>query len=449
MPELILENCTEETTELCAKSQARKVHNMSIPTNIKDKIFTLKKIDTRDLAIGMYVQELDRPWIETPFMFQGFKIQNQDEIDGLHTLCEFVYIDIERSINVPVTSRTPLPRREPRTEQLKRISCIPARKNPYADKTTVENELQTAKTIYAESRQAIKSMFNSLQQGEQISIQAIHKAADGVVESVLRNPDAFMLMRKLKEKETYSYAHAIDSCALAATFCRHLGIPETELRDIATGALMLDIGTIKLPSKLLEQKDPLTPSSIKLIQHHVKFGYNILRKTQGISRVAVEMVATHHERYSGKGYPQGMKGNEIPVSGRIAAIVDCFDAMTSERPYKHAISPHEALRELYKWRDIDFHAELVEQFIQCLGLFPTGTLVELNSGQVGIVLSQNRRRRLYPKLLLILNADKEHYEKPHTLDLWDHARKYKGKVLEIKRSVSAEDYNIDPGDFYL
>ena len=422
---------------------------MSISACNSDLSLMRKKIDTKHLAIGMYVQELDRPWVETPYLFQGFKIKDQDEIDGLQELCDFVYIDLELGIDTPIEFSHAIPCNKPTTEQLLRISRSSSGNNVYPDTTTVEKELDTAKRVYHESHQAIGNLFSKIQAGDRISAPEIEAATNNVVDSVLRNPDAFMLLRKLKAKDEHRFSRAIDTCALAASFCRHLGFPEHELRAMAMGALMLDIGTIRLPSTLLDKPGPLTPASFKLVRHHVEFGLDILNNSEGLPKVCTEMLATHHERFNGRGYPKGLKETQIPVSGRLAAIIDCYDAMTSDRPYKKSLSPHEAVCELYKWRDIDFPGELIEQFIQCLGIYPTGTLVELSSGQVGIILSQNRVRRLYPKLLVILNADKEHYEKPHILDLWEHAQKYKGKVLEIRKALDPKEVGIDPSDYYL
>ena len=418
-----------------------------------------KKVDTRDLLVGMYIQELDRPWVETPFLFQGFKIKDQTEIRGLQELCDYVYIDLELGIDTPIEFNHAIPCRKPTTEQLiqisssstrlTRISSSSAGIKAYSDTTSVEKELETAKSIYHDTHQTIGNLFSRIQSGDSISTPEIQVVTNNVVDSVLRNPDAFMLLRKLKQKDARRFSRAVDTCALAASFCRHLGFPEDELRIMAMGALVLDIGTIRLPTTLLNKPGPLTPASFKLVRHHIEFGLEILKRSEDLPRVCTEMLATHHERFNGKGYPNGLKENQIPVSGRIAAIIDCYDAMTSRRSYRKTLSPHEAICELYKWRDIDFPAELIEQFIQCLGIYPTGTLVELNSGQVGIILSQNRVRRLYPKLLLILNAGKEHYEKPHTLDLWEHAQKYKGKALDIKKALDPTEVDIDPGDYYL
>lgn len=408
-----------------------------------------KKLTIQELEVGMYVQELDRPWAETPFMFQGFPIKNNNEIGMLMELCEYVYIDVERGMDAPRDYRKPVSSDKSVSQELLDIATNKQTESCYPDTTDVEHELDAARKIYEDAHNSVRDMFDTLGSGGKVNILEIRDTTNRIVDSVLRNPDAFTLLQKLKYKDRYHYSHAINSCALAASFSRHLGLPREELKEIALGGLMLDIGILKMPNALLKKQGRLTPAMFKLVRHHVDFGIRFLKNIPEFPGTALEMVATHHERVNGKGYPRGLGGEHIPVCGRIAAIVDCYLAMISERPYKKSISEHEAICEIYKWRNIDFNEELVEQFIQCVGAYPTGTLVELSSGQVGIILSQNRLRRLYPKVLLILNADKTHYQEHHTLDLWEYARKSKGKALDIKRALESDAFGIDPADYYL
>ncbi len=408
-----------------------------------------KRISTVNLMEGMYVQELDRPWVETPFMFQGFTVERQREIDILQELCEFVYINVDLGVDAPDVYHQHDPSRKVTMQQLVQVSKLPRPQAKYDDITDVEHELEPAKETYKKSQRLVDDLFNDIRNKGKLNVPAINEAVDEITDSVLRNPDAFMLLRQLKTKDAYSYSHAIDSCALAASFCRHLGFPKNELKDVAMGTLLLDVGKLKVPAEILEKQGRLTEEEFSMMQRHVTFGVEMLVGAGNIPKTTIEMVATHHERLNGKGYPQKLKGETIPVSGRIAAIVDCYDAMTSERPYKKSASAHDAIRELYKWRGTDFQEELVEQFIQCLGIYPTGTLVELNSGQVAIVLSQNRVRRLSPKLLLILNADKVPYEKPHVLDLMKYEEETLSERLTISQALDPEDFDIDPSDYYI
>jgi HD-GYP domain-containing protein (c-di-GMP phosphodiesterase class II) len=407
------------------------------------------KVDTCDLALGMYVQELDRPWTKTPFLFQGFCIKSTEEIDTLREHCEYVYVDREQSIDLPDARRFSIENSASLANQVRGIAQVSCKTGIYADSVPVEQELETAKNIYSTSCSLVQDMFTTLRADGIVSVQEIRETANSIIASVLRNPDAFMLLQIVRNKDSYSYTHAVNCCALAASFCRHLGFTEEEIGDIALGALLLDVGIVKLPKSILEKQGPLNPVSLKLVHHHVEFSMAMVRRIPQVPRIVHDMIMTHHERMNGRGYPHGIKGDQIPVCGRIAAIVDCYDAMISKRPYKKSLSPSEAVCEIYKWRNIDFHEELVEQFIQCLGAYPTGTLVELNSGQVGIVMSQNRLRRLYPKILLVLDCEKTHYERPKMIDLWEYAQNSRDMVLDITHTVDPDKIGIDPTCYYL
>jgi HD-GYP domain-containing protein (c-di-GMP phosphodiesterase class II) len=409
----------------------------------------LEKVDCNDLRAGMYVQELDRPWLETPFMFQGFYIKSSDEIALLKKYCSYVYINTDKLDFDPEGSGHQLQSEQSTETRVRDIASQSSGVARYPDTVEVVQELETARRVYEESSSAIQRIFDSVQGDAGINLPEVITLTTDIVGSVLRNPDAFMLLQRMKTTGRYRYIHAINCCALAATFCRHLGFTRAEIQDISMGALLLDIGMSRLPDSMVDLPGPFNPLVMKLMRHHVQLGLEILEKTPNLPVVVRDMLCTHHERINGRGYPSALQGEQIPVCGRIAAIVDCYDAMISNRPYKHRITPTVAVCSMYNWRNIDFHEDLIEQFIQCIGAYPTGTLVQLSSGQIGIVMSQNRVRRLYPKILLILSADGEEYQPPVMLDLWDYATKTKGAKLEICRVVDAEEMGVDPASYYL
>lgn len=408
-----------------------------------------KQVATLDLQLGMYVTRLDRPWLETPFLFQGFTIQNAQDIAELQRHCRHVYIDIERG--APAKRYLDTPHTTPsRTDADIRRICRSAPGMPvYPDTVSVEEELAPARDSHQEACDRIGNILDDVRSGRKLNVTAAEQAVSSMIESILRNPDAFMWLSKLKNKDSYTYAHSIDACALAITFGRHLGLPRPELEQVAVGTLLFDIGKMKLPEELLEKPGRLTEEEFTLMQAHVAHSVELMADTKGISRASIEVAYSHHERHNGSGYPRGLTSDQTSVYGKIAAIVDCYDAITSDRPYSVAVSPHEAIRSLYEWRNVDFQEEVVEQFIQCLGVYPTGTLVELNTGQVGIVLSQNRVRRLRPKVMLVLNADKHAYDIAPTLDLMVESVDRQGQMLEIARSLDPGSYGIDPTAYFL
>lgn len=409
-----------------------------------------KKVDTQDLAPGMYISRLDRPWVETPFPFQGFRIKDQNDVANLQRDCQFVYIDIERGEPakryLETTTRSATRRID---TGLQRILRSKPGRPVYTDRVSVEEELTPARASHHSACERVSNILDDVRSGRKLNVGAAQQAVNSMIESILRNPDAFMWLSKLKNKDSYTYTHSIDTCALAITFGRHLGLPRKDLEQVAIGTLLFDIGKMKLPEEFLDKPGRLTEAEFALMQEHVAHSVHLMTNSKGISATSIEVAFSHHERHNGSGYPRGLTSDQTSVYGKIAAIVDCYDAITSERPYSVAMSPHDAIRSLYEWRNVDFQEELVEQFIQCLGVYPTGTLVELNTGQIGIVLSQNRVRRLRPKVMLVLNADKHAYDIAPTIDLMIEAADRQGQMLEISRSLDPGSYGIDPTAYFL
>ncbi len=270
-----------------------------------------------------------------------------------------------------------------------------------------------------------------------------------MVESVARNPDAFIWLTQLKDTDIYTYHHSMDVSILAVVMGRHLGLSRLELQDLAIGTLLFDIGKLKLPPKLLNKPGRLTDEEFELIKKHVDYSVEIIERISGITPRALEIARYHHERHNGSGYPEGLQGTQIPVFARIASIVDCYSAITRNRSYSQAISSHEAIKQMYEWGDIDFQMELIEQFIQCLGIYPTGSLVELSTGEIGVILSQNRVRRLRPKVMLILDCNKIAYEHFPIIDLIKDTEDEDGNELDIVAAHEPGSFGIDPKTFYL
>ncbi len=427
-----------------------------------------QKLATEKLTEGMYVAELDRPWTETPFLFQGFLIKSAEEVSTLQEYCEHVFIDVERGdapsdqdigAHSPSGSGAVTGARQAGNGTNKQSPSggekkippapIPPPKVHYKVEVDVEEEIAVAKEAHKIITDQVSSVLDDVRVGKKAQISELKRAVVQMEESILRNPDAFMWLRRLKSKDSYTYAHCIDASVLAIAFGRQLGMPRGQIQTLALGALMFDMGKMKLPEELLSKPAALSEDEFKLIQKHVEFSVEIMRETKGMSEHAIEMAATHHERFDGSGYPNGSSGGEIPLMGRVAGIVDFFDAVTSDRPYAAAKSPHEAIRDLYALRNTAFQDELIEQFIQTLGAYPVGTLVELSNGEAGIVIGQNQVRRLRPKVMVVLDSNKTPLQMAPTRDLMVETTADDGSSLDIVRALEPGAYGIDPDEFYL
>ena len=404
-----------------------------------------KKIVVDEVTRGMFVCRLDRPWLETPFLLQGFYVMNGEDISALKEYCKYVYIETDAPA-LKLDSNESL---NGKGSWRQTASDLPRPTTEYLDKHPVEKEITIVKELRKEVCQAIDEIMINVKDDKKLDIHRTKGVVSSMTESILRNPNAFLWMRILKDKDSYTYSHCMDSSALAIAFGRYMGLSRTELEDLGIGALLSDVGKMQVPPELLNKPGKLTEKEFEIVKKHVEYSVGIMQKSGNLSKTAISTAAAHHERFDGSGYPRGLKGREIPVLGRMAAIVDCYDAITSERPYRRPISANEAVRRLYEWRGSAFQSELVEQFIQTLGTYPTGSIVELNTGQVGIVVSQNRLRRLRPKIMLVLDANKHKYNFAPMVDLLNETHDSDGNPLEIVKVLESGAHGIHPQDYFL
>jgi HD-GYP domain-containing protein (c-di-GMP phosphodiesterase class II) len=403
-----------------------------------------EKVNTTDLQVGMYICELDRPWLESPYPLQGFYVRTDEEINDLMQYCSFVYIDVKKSLE---NSQSPV--NQYSASDFSDKDKLLINNTKYNDSRAMEAELPDATESFEDFSSNTEHLMSQLKQGRLLDIKQLKKSTKQMVDSVIRNPDAVLWLSRLKQSDDYLYQHSVRCSVLAVAFGRQLGLSTNKLNNLALGAALMDIGKLKLPKTLLARPGRLCDDEFEMIRDHVRLSLNMISDTSHLSKDVYDLIAHHHERVNGKGYPNQLRGNDIPLFGRIAAIVDCYDAISSNRSYAKAISPAEAVRKLYEWRDIDFHAALVEVFIQALGIYPAGSMVELSTGEVGVVMSEYRARRLRPKVMLILDADKRLLAEFPTIDLYQVTVNEEGEDINIKQSLEPGSYGIDPSELLL
>ena len=409
-----------------------------------------REIRVASLRPGMYVSRLDRDWIGTPFLLQGFLVQGQEDIDLLGQYCRTVFVDIVKSENFVRLALQRLDSKGPGggydPPDLKSL----ANSRPHPVVIRIEDELPRAREAAKRSYSATVDLMSALRSGDKLSEEAVDQAVTPLVESVLRNPDAYFWLETLRHHDSYTYTHAVNCCALMAAFGRHLGLGDEAMRDLATGGLLLDIGKTAISEELLERAQDLTDGERQTVHGHLEHGVRLYDQSGADNPYVREIIQTHHERENGSGYPSRLAGDGIPLFGRIAGIVDSFDAMTSARPYRQSVSKYEALQRMYRERGELFQGDLLEQFVQCLGVYPVGTLVELSTGEVAVVMAQNPVRRLFPKVMLLTDVGKKLRKGFESLDLRDTlaAGKLSAQV-SIRRCLQTGAYGLDPKELYL
>lgn len=413
-----------------------------------------QRIGIDQLAAGMYVCRLDCPWTDTPFPLQGFLIDSGTQITVLSRYCREVWIDVERGIaprdpalgpsdpRHASSSRRPSTTAEALDDMLGRIR--------YTDTAIFGEELLEARTAHVNAARLTSKILDDIRGGHKLAARDVDDAVKPVVQSVLRNADALFWVNALSKHDSYGYSHAINCCALAAAFGRHLGLPEDMLVDLASGGLLFDVGKARLPADLLKYPGQYNPTQLAHARTHVGLSLQAVLNGDFDRPDVMDMIRTHHERPDGSGYPQGLRGTQIPLFGRMAALIDSFDAMTSDRPHTKALTSHEALQTLYRSRGKLFQEELVEQFIGCLGVYPVGSLVEISGGRVAVVMAQNPARRLRPTIMVLTDADKHLLETFTPLDLMAQAENAPGELqIHIVQPLPTGAYGLDPTELYL
>ena len=393
-----------------------------------------KTILVGDLRLGMYVAELDRPWLGTPFDFQGFAIHSAEQINELRKHCKSVVIDLDKRIW---------------DEQHDGLGAEQtAVRGPvvYPELASVEQELAVAREVYSDLEQSMRGCLESLRSTATLEAEPLNVAVRSVTRSVVRNPDAMMLLFRIQQKSTQEFNRAVDTAIHMITFGRFLGFPGERLQLLGTAGLLLNIGKVKLPDSILQKTESLNADEYTVVRHHVMHSVELVRSARGLPEGVENIVAEHHERLDGSGYPLGLSGRQISVDGAIGGLIDTYSALTSLRPYAVQVSPSNALGALYKVRDKHFSKTLVEQFIQCIGIYPVGSAVELNSGEIAVVVAQNLVRRLQPRVMLVLDRDSKPIPRV-IVDLISEPQTESGETYRIVRTLPRDKLPLDLEQF--
>jgi len=356
----------------------------------------IKKVPIEDLQPGMEVVKLSSdvwdflPYLYTkPGIIQSKKQLAQIRAQGfLHA-----FINIE---NAPG---------ETDEQRLDRLIAKREHSPPKKPRVPFSEEIQVAEKTYQTAMTHAKRIVNDAKLGRKVDYEASIGTVSSIVDSAARNPDTLLCLSKLSTYDEYTYAHSINVSAIAVVFGEYLDLPRKDLINLGVAGMMHDLGKTAVPARIINKRGRLTDNEFQEIKRHPQHGYDILKRTDGVPEEVLEAVRGHHEKFNGGGYPNGNARKDIPALARILSLADVYDALTSDRSYKNAILPNKALAIMYGMRDQDFDAMEVQLFIKCLGIFPSGSLVRLNSGSYGVVYESNPVLPLLPKIKIILDED--------------------------------------------
>ena len=436
-----------------------------------------EEVDVQGLELGMYITELDRPWLGTPFLMQGFLLDEPQQIEVLRGICRTVLVDRRRSVGDQYAERPRAKEAKPSgfphtasSSGIKVSSSAPgdgeflavarrvrqhkgwssaSRVRPTVHESRLESELLYSAPIIDDVYQTLDAIRQAIDVDGGLDMSRVGGLVEEMAACVQRNPDAMLWLTRLKKSDQYSYNHAVDVSVHLMVFGRFLGLSSEAIEELGQAGLMQDIGKAQLDPEILAKPSALTEDEYRKVQMHVASSLEILRNQQTFSDSVLNIVAAHHERYDGSGYPRRLSGESLSLPGELAGLIDTYCAMTRHRVYSPALSCQKALEALAKMRGVKFREALVDQFIQCVGLYPIGTLVELNTGEVAVVIQQNRVRRLKPRVLVLLAQDKTLERRPRSLDLILEPPTPTGEPYRIQSALPSNAYGIDPDEFFL
>jgi HD-GYP domain-containing protein (c-di-GMP phosphodiesterase class II) len=319
---------------------------------------------------------------------------------------------------------------------------------PFHNIVPIEAELAPAGETFTRTAEVLSDLFRDLASNNHLAIEEVDSVIQDMVESMVRNPDALMLVSRLRQDDKTVYGHGLNVAIYLVALGRHLSLPKEMLERLGTLGLLLDIGKTRLPRDLLLKEGRLTSEEFETVKNHVPICLEILKNTPSLHPDILEGVAQHHERENGSGYPAGLSDSSISLFGRMAAIADTFSAMTNPRPYTEISPAYDALKVMVSLgRDL-YHAPIVEQFIHAIGIFPVGSMVELSTGEVAIVISHSKVRRLKPRVLIISNKDKTPLQSPSALDLLHPPASHEASP-SILTGLATGAYGLNPREYYL
>jgi len=382
----------------------------------------IKRIRVQHLEIGMFISDFNTPWLRHPFMPNQRLVRSARDVDNmLKCGMEEVMIDTRRGKDSP--KAVPLREVDAQVER-KMLEDLQEEEEDLGpslapDTIPLARELPKARKVYQDARNVVKTQFEDVRTGHPVDGEGAHETVKDLVDSIFRNRNALLSLSRIKSFDEYTFNHSINVAVLALNLAVHMGILDHELQRLGVGAVLHDLGKVRMPDGLIQKPGRFSDNEYEVVKTHAAHGAKLILDSGDLPKECAAVPLNHHERYDGTGYPRRLAGLQVGKFGLITAIADVYDAMTTNRPYQKGMPPDVALRMTYQWAGTHFHPIYVRKFIQCLGIFPVGSAVELDSGEAGVVVRQNKGELLRPWVRLVRAANRAPYRPYFDVDLRD------------------------------
>ncbi len=400
----------------------------------------LKKIKVKDARLGMFVQELCGSWMDHPFWKKAFDLSDPKDLHTLQTCgLQEIWIDTSKGLDVEAGVQA-VTAEEAALQVEQELQHVIQEEKKVVPRVSLKDEVSRARKLQEKSKAAVTSMFQEARMGNAINVEEALPLVDEINQSVSRNPEAFLNISRLKNKDDYTYLHSVAVCALMIALGKQLGLSEQDIKDAGMAGLLHDVGKMMIPDEVLNKPGKLTDEEFEIIKNHPRRGWEVLSASPGANSVALDVVLHHHERVDGTGYPEKISGDALTLVARMGAVCDVYDALTSNRCYKAGWEPSEALRKMAEWRNGHFDERIFHAFVKTIGIYPTGTLVKLKSGKLAVVIEQSEKGLLTPMVKAFFSTKSNEPIMPETIDL--------SKSPEAIANVEvAEKWNFDLKQF--
>lgn len=398
---------------------------------------TIKRVRVDQLRPGMFVHDLDCGYLQHGFLLPRFLIKGEGQIQKMRSQgLDQVYIDTGKGLDLEAAPTLEEVKEEVRRELEATATAPAAAPPPPPVRVSHQEEVLAARRIMGEAQAVAGSMFHDIRLGRQVDPGRAGPVVEQITGSVLRNPGAILSLCRIKQADAYTFQHSVSVCALLVTFTHALGMDPATVHEAGLGGLLHDTGKMKVPPGILNKPGRLTEEEFVVMRSHAALSRQLLEGVPGISPEVIQIAGEHHEKVGGGGYPEGIQGDRISLLGRMAAIVDCYDAVTSNRCYHRGMEPSEALKKLLEWSGTHLDGDLVQRFIRALGIYPVGALVRLESGRLAVVVEQEEDL-LRPAVRLVYDTGRGTRLPPRILHL-------SSGEDAIECFEEPADWNLDP-----